>query len=231
MKLLKDFLRIVYRAASYSFEKYRYQSPDGYNAKRYWTDRLSKFGQNLRGVGNRWSSEIENEQMYHRAKKEFLALCRQEGIDFENARILDIGCGTGFYADVFRENGGRNYLGIDITDVLFEKLRKGYPGFEFRLIDITEQELDGEYDLIVMIDVTQHITNEAKFSFAMKNVRSLLSEQGVFVVTSWLSKKPRYRFYEVFRTMNDYKREFFDYSISNPTPFRDKYIFSIRKNR
>ena len=62
------------------------------------------------------------------------------------------------------ERGANHYLGIDITDKLFEQLRETLPTAEFRQLDITSQRLDGLYDLITMIDVTQHIVSEKQFA-------------------------------------------------------------------
>jgi cyclopropane fatty-acyl-phospholipid synthase-like methyltransferase len=167
--------------------------------------------------------------MYDEAKRVFIALCKNQGLDFSNIRMLDIGCGTGFYAQIFRENGGRNYVGIDIADTLFGKLREMYPDYEFCKKDVGMQELEGKFDLIIMIDVTQHITDDVKFSYAMQNVKSHLTKDGTFIVTSWLNDKLRTSCYEVSRSMEAYNRQFPDFVFGKPVPFRDKYIFSIKK--
>lgn len=207
----------------------RYWTPGEYNAKEYWRDRHSQYGFDLRGVGNKGLSSRENEHMYLEAKKVFLSLCQNHAIDFQNTLALDIGCGTGFYARVFLENGGKRYTGIDITDVLFDRLRQDFPQFEFLKLDVSIQAISAFFDLIIMIDVTQHITNNEKFSFAMQNVRSSLNKNGILIVTSWLNKDVRNSFYEISRGMDAYRKEFPDYEFSDPIPFRDKFIFSIRK--
>ena len=229
MKLINDPFGVQRRRISSFLQPYKYWAPNGYRAEKYWTDRLSKYGFYLRGVANAGLSHTENAWMYLRAKEVFLRLCRQEGVDFKKAQILDIGCGTGFYAKTFLENGGKQYLGIDITDVLFNQLRQKFPEFQFRKLDISIQELNGnlQFDLIVMIDVTQHIKNDDMFSFAMQNIRSNLSEGGILIVTSQLSEKTRHSFYEVSRSINAYEREFPGYVFNKLIPFREKFIFLI----
>jgi len=228
VELRRDVFRALKRCLSLFLQAIKYWTPNGYNTEKYWRDRLSKYGLELRSVGDIYLSHKENEQIYDKAKDVFLSLCRQEGVNFKRVRMLDIGCGTGFYAKVFLENGGKNYLGIDITDVLFGKLKRAFPGLEFRKLDICTQKLSGYFDLIIMIDITQHIINN-KFSFAMQNVRSHLSEDGIFIVTSWLNDEARYGLCEVSRTIEAYKREFPNYVFSKPIPFRDKFIFSIKR--
>ena len=81
-----------------------------------------------------------------------------------------------------------------------------------------------------MIDVTQHIVNPRKFCFAMQNIKSHLSEDGVFIVTSCISEKvTRRNFYVVDRPLTAYEREFSGYKFSEPRRFRDKFIFSVRR--
>jgi SAM-dependent methyltransferase len=144
--------------------------------------------------------------------------------------MLDIGCGTGFYAEVFRSQGGKYYLGIDITDQLFLALKQKFPEFSFRKADISSMVLSEQFALIKMISVTQHIVDDAAFSNAMHNIKSCLSPNGVLIVTSWLSRDFRHRtFYEVERPIDYYKKEYPDYIFSKPIQFRDKYIFSIRR--
>ena len=175
-------------------------------------------------------SSVENEKMYQQARETFEELCTQEGINLPNAKILDIGCGTGFYAEVFRSYGNKNYLGIDITDQLFFKLKNEFPSYRFNKLDITKDTIDERFDVIIMIDVSQHIVDDMLFSSAMKTIYSCLSENGTFIVTSWLSDQfKKKRPYEVERPISYYKKEFMNVNFSNPLPFRDKYIFTIRK--
>lgn len=204
--------------------------PGIYRPQAYWRHRLRKYEFDLRGVGHKGFSHQENERMYSTARSVFLELCREHCVDFGSAQMLDVGCGTGFYANAFQQASGQHYLGIDITDVLFAKLRAQFPGFDFMKLDITSQELCGTFDLVVMIDVTQHIVSPRKFSSAMQNIRSHLRQDGILVLTSWLSEKIiRRTYYEVARPLWLYKKEFPECEFSEPRKFRDKYIFSVRK--
>lgn len=209
---------------------YRAVFPDRYRPDEYWKHRLGRYGLDLRGVGNCTLSAEENERQYREAERDFLGLCRAEAIDLKDTRVLDIGCGTGFYAGVLRRQGVRAYTGLDITDALFDQLRARYPDFNFIQGDITRSVPPGPYDLILMIDVTQHIVHKERFSSAMRNVSRALAPQGTLVVTAWLTPEFVQRQpHEVARPMEYYRREFRDYSFSEPRPFRDKYVFAVRK--
>lgn len=217
-----------YQRLRRTIEFCKYWRPKGYDARRYWENRHSEYGFDIRGVGNAELTKEENDRMYAQARSVFLELCTEGNVIFPKVRILDVGCGTGSYANILRGKGVIKYTGIDITDVLFNQLRSDYPGYNFIKMDVSSQELTEEYDLIIMIDVTQHITAKNGFSFAMQNIKKHLSSDGVFIVTSWLSAGRRNLWYEVSRTLEDYKKEFGSYNFSKPKAFRDKSIFSIR---
>lgn len=223
-KLRKRLLRPFWQLRDLLF-------PRKYRPKKYWKARHAQHGFTLRGVGNWTHSNEENEKSYLEAKAIFLNLCAQQNIDFKAAKMLDIGCGTGFYAEVFRDNGGKNYVGIDITNQLFKGLRNKFPDFTFKKCDIAKQNLKDKFDLIIMIDVTQHIVDDKRFTFAMRNIRSHLGENGVFIVTSDLSDRLiQSQPHVVARPIAYYHREFPDYFFSQPLQFRGKFIFAIKKD-
>ena len=221
------------KAAKVFYRKISGLLPKGkYKPSKYWRKRHNKYGFDLRGVGNCTLSHEENAKVYESGKRVFYQLCEKQGIDFSTAHTLEIGCGTGFFTKAFLENGGKDYLGIDITSVPLEQLRKEYSNFSFRKQDITKEQLKDKYDLIIMIDVTQHIVENGAFAFAMENVSSHLKPGGAFIVTSWLTDDLVQRtYYEVSRPLSYYESYFPDFEFSDPIPFRDKYIFTIRNQK
>ncbi|OXU14952.1 class I SAM-dependent methyltransferase [Sedimentisphaera salicampi] len=202
-----------------------------YLPKKYWNDlHSSKDIDSLRRVGYKNRSEEENRAMYEKARQTFLGFCKECGVDFSASKVLEIGCGTGFYTEIIRSQGCRQYTGIDISRVTIKQLRKKYRGCKFKTLDAAQGKLREKFDVIVMIDVTQHIVGEKKFASAMKNIDQMLTTGGVFIVTSWLSEQIiQNRYYEVKRPLSCYKQAFPKYNFSKPEPFRDKYIFSIFK--
>ena len=206
-----------------------YGKKDDYDAQKYWSDRFSKYGLSLKGAGHEGISEVKNELAYAEAKNIFLNICSQENIDFSTARILEVGCGTGFYTQILSELGTQNYLGIDITNVLFPELKQMFPHFDFIREDITTGEIQGEFDVIIMIDVIEHIVNEDKFTSAMENIKCCLSDSGVFIIAPLLeSNRQKKLFYVNFWSINDLKSRFKGYAFSEPVPFRNGYIMSIK---
>ena len=48
--------------------------------------------------------------------------------------------------------------------------------------DTTSDVLDGSFNVVLMIDVVEHIVEETKLDFAMQNVDRCLAPGGVFVL-------------------------------------------------
>lgn len=204
--------------------------PQKYRPEKYWKARHKKHGLDFRGVGNWTQSNEHNEQEYINERAIFLDFCKKQGIDFKGLRILDVGCGTGFFAEAILDSGGTDYLGIDITDELLRKVGEKLPDFRFKKLDVAKHELEGEFDLIIMISVGQHIVDEKRFSFAMQNIRRHLSDNGIFVATMWGSDEYVHPSdHVVYRPVRFFQKEFEGFRFSDPEQFGLKHLYSINK--
>lgn len=94
-------------------------------------------------------------------------------------------------------------MGVDITDALFPTLVKRFPDFKFIRRDVTSDLIDGKFDLILMIDVIEHIVSEEKLYFAMGNVQRCLAESGCFLVAPVVEKARHSMFHVRFWTLAD----------------------------
>ena len=187
------YLKIVFlKAIIYPF---KYKIGNDYNAEEYWQDRFMKYGDNIRGPGDEGASEKENKKRYERVLNIFKELCKQFIIDFKHMKILEIGTGTGLITNAIYELGVQHYNGIDITDIIFPMLRKRYKTYNFVKLDITTDYIEGKYDLIVIIDVIEHIVKREKFEFAMNNIKFCLAEGGALIIAPLVEKNFKAQFY------------------------------------
>ena len=161
-------------------------------------DRFYKYGKSLKGVGDEGLSEEQNQKMYAQAASVFQGILQRGGIDLQKAKVLEIGCGTGFFTGILNELGVNDYTGLDITDVLFDDLKRKFPHYKFILRDITQAILPDKYDLIIMIDVLEHIVDESKFNFAMDSIRQVLTDNGIFLAGPLLKKRQNIYFMSTF---------------------------------
>lgn len=197
---------------------------EGYEAEKYWTDRHNRYRHSFCGVGNLSLSEEANVQDYVAAVDTMRDLLRLVSLDPRGKSALDIGCGNGFWTGILQEWGVKAYVGLDITDALFDLLQKRHPQFEFVAGKVQALPLRSGYELITMIDVTQHITDDFELQDILTRVRSLLAENGVFIVTFWNKVQPQEVFYETFRPFRFYTATLAGMAHTPPIRFRDKFV-------
>ena len=198
----------------------------GYDPETYWKNRLGHFGFDLRGAGRIDLTTGQNEDMH----REAWGILRGAMGNPPLGRVLDIGCGQGFFAERLAEAGVQQYLGVDVTDVLHADMaRRLPPHFRLKKLDIGKDNLpDEKFDVALMIDVTQHLVDPAAFAHAMQEVSRHLAPGGLFLVTSWLDPSARCSSYERSRGLDDYRAAFPGWTFAQPVRFRDKWLLTIR---
>ncbi len=164
---------------------------DTFDAGEYWRKRVVS-GSDLGIVGHRSMGLAYNAQIYER-RLEVLddMLERHVSKPIEKLRILDIGCGSGFYTGYWKERGVRDYVGVDISAATISHLFEQFPGFTFINADITEgvpDDLAGQppFDVVTIFDVFYHIVDDERFASAVRNIGTLTADSGVVLVMDQL---------------------------------------------
>lgn len=172
-----------------------------YDPARYWGERLGRdfslAGAGHAGVGlafNRWAYRVRRQVL-----RRVLA---EQGVAVSGARVLELGFGTGFYLDLWRELGATHVLGIDIAEpaVRAARERHGAGGWRFEQADIGQplplgdaavvgsplpvgegKVRDGTaaaYDIATAFDVLFHLVDDAAWNGALDNVAAALRPGG-----------------------------------------------------
>lgn len=117
---------------------------------------------------------------YYAASTNFVAAT----LDFEPKRIFDLGSGTGLLPSFwFKYFPNAEYVLCDIAQEMLEVAKKrfeGIPNVKYEVLDYSKNLPSGKADLIISALSIHHLEHEAKKSL-FKNIRSALSECGVFV--------------------------------------------------
>lgn len=185
----------------------KYRSRGGYDAERFWDDRLRSYGLSLRGVGHEGLSEAANSEEYAQAAAVFRRTI-QPLVGDRPPKTLEVGSGTGFYTSLLQQMGVRDYTGFDITDALFGSLRERFTGYRFVQGDITVDTIRDAFDLVVMIDVTEHIVSTRKFQEAMSNLKGSTLPGGYVVIGPQFDKGSRHLFYVHFWSIDQVDEQF-----------------------
>lgn len=151
----------------------------------YWEDRLHKIS-GLEGVGFKKLGQSFNNWAYRVRKKVFKNELVKSGLDLSGKKVLDIGSGTGFYIQLWKELGARDLTGVDITPTSVENLKKTFANDRFFQSDIGDVNFNSanqfeQYDLISAMDVLFHIVDDQRFEQSIKNISSILKKDGYFV--------------------------------------------------
>jgi SAM-dependent methyltransferase len=153
------------------------------NPKDYW-ELLHRKSYGLTSVGYIGVGRPFNAWMY-RVRRRVFRDTMQAFITEQDPEILDIGSGTGFYLDRWRELGFRRISGTDVSEVAVERLRERYPSLEIAQLDISEEPVgpSRQFDVVSIIDVLFHITSDRSYVRALRNLAELVRPGGILVLT------------------------------------------------
>jgi SAM-dependent methyltransferase len=159
-----------------------------FDAKSYWETRLRQHP-GLSGVGNTRMGKQYIGWLYRVRRRVFLRLLRSLGTDFSRARVFDVGSGTGFYLELWKELGVPSIAACDLTETAVSRLRSAFPATRILEMDIGEAfrpPPDEQYDVVSAFDVLFHIVEEGRYEQAIRNVHSLLRPGGLFLFSDVL---------------------------------------------
>lgn len=164
-----------------------------FNAKEYWNTRLNEQF-TLKGVGYVTFSDRYNDWLYNRKKQVLDKLFSKQLADLKGKKVLDIGCGTGFFVEKYI-NKGAAVSGADITTKSIEELTKKFPMASFHLLDLGDKEgvVSQQFDVINMWDVMYHLVDDSEFRQACKNIGAMSKPGTYFIVTDFFGSKKEVR--------------------------------------
>jgi SAM-dependent methyltransferase len=124
-------------------------------------------------------------------------IIRKNALNFLS--ICEVGCGAGEIIKQLSEQLGKEkkYFGYEISEIAFEVCKKKkQPTLSYFLKDITEEE-DNKFDIILCIDVFEHIQDYLGFLSKLKNKATYkifhipldLSVQSIFRISSIIKKR------------------------------------------
>jgi 2-polyprenyl-3-methyl-5-hydroxy-6-metoxy-1,4-benzoquinol methylase len=146
-----------------------------YNNKQYWNNLVGN-QMSLREVG--WPSWTEafNKARYRLTAEQTIATLQQT-LTTAPTHILEIGCGIGFWTNIVTQlYPNAMYVGIDISANAVANLQQKYStnkNISIVCADIGQaniSELNQSFDLVICMEVLLHITDDAAWQNAIKNI-------------------------------------------------------------
>lgn len=107
------------------------------------------------------------------------------GLDFTDAKILDIGIGGGYFAQKFiKLNKKVRYTGIDIENYLQKNIIKRVDFVKVDLNHLTDInsfiKRQTKYDYIFIFDVLEHLIY---FHYILQNIHKIISPKGRLIIS------------------------------------------------
>lgn len=133
------------------------------------------------------------------------------------AKILDVGCGTGFALDMMKNRvKPENYIGIDISRKMLSKAGAKHQGYIFSNFDISKNEffIKERFDIALSLFSIPYIGIDS-----IKNIKKTLKNGGVYIVVYY--NKP------YLNPDSVYHRQRLKY-LFTVKPYVDKYIKQLK---
>ena len=109
-------------------------------------------------------------------------------IKWRNKKVIDVGCGTGYFAYQVAKKGG-NVLGIDYSEeaIRIAKERYQHPNLVYKKIDVSKKIIE-KFDVVVSIGTLEHMDNPF---LMLKKLKKSLKQGGKIIITSpnWLNPR------------------------------------------
>lgn len=163
-------------------------------------EKMDKFFENrLEGYDEHMLTEIEGAD-------EFYKFTASQLPKEENAKVLDLGCGTGLeLEEYFSLNPSAKITGIDLSKGMLEALATKFPDKDLQLICQSYFDVDFEkekYDAAVSVESLHHFVSEKKLEL-YKKLREALKLDGYFVLTDYFaeSKELEAEYFENFKIL------------------------------
>ncbi len=175
-----------------------------YTPRDFWDRRLAEQF-DLRGTGETGLSLAYNRACYELRREVLERALREARVDPSGRRVLDVGCGTGFFTAWYLARGAQ-VTGVDIAPTSVERLRERFPGAQFVLADIGETDLAGTWDLVNAFDVLYHIVEDARWESAVLRLGEAVTPGGLLLVTDTFAPLGAIAEHNRMRPLHSYRR-------------------------
>jgi SAM-dependent methyltransferase len=169
------------------------------DSRTYWEQRIAR-GEGLVGVGVTALGPGFNRWAYRARAARFRAAATPLLEAGPRGPVADIGAGSGFYLDQWRQLGAGPIAATDLTAIAVQRLRERFPEVDVARMDISDPEAlpksglaPGGYALVSAMDLLFHILDEDGYRAAFENLSALLAPGGHLVLTEDMIRGRRAR--------------------------------------
>lgn len=145
------------------------------NSSIYWDDRYRLHGNTFRAMGDVTKDEGTNRDMYERFGKALASLVRKIDLRFNDKRLLDYGCGNGFFSAWAIQKNAK-VVPYDFSQVAVSYARQ----YGVRAV---KEIPSGEFDIIFAFQIFKRLTDNEKWTTGIRNLWKRVSENGILIIS------------------------------------------------
>ena len=142
------------------------------------------FTARIDGYDEHMKSNIEGASSFYKFTASLLPV-------IENAKVLDLGCGTGLeLEEFFLVNPNAKVTGIDLTEAMLDSLKAKFPDKDITTICGSYFDVpfgDGIFDAAVSVESLHHFSKEEKIPLYAK-LWQALKPDGYFILTDYFAE-------------------------------------------
>ncbi|MCG3137215.1 MAG: hypothetical protein HJJLKODD_01058 [Phycisphaerae bacterium] len=166
----------------------RKMMPNRHNGRSYWSARYTKAAGHDKAVGDRRMSEEQIRGAYAQKLEILQQAWRQHWPGGATGRLLDAGCGFGYYTEGARQTGF-DVLGVDFIDTAVAEARLRYPQCTFEVGDLTRLNLGRTFEAIISLNTYVAIVDEVDWRSAVQRVAAHLAPGGLWCLMDMLAEQ------------------------------------------
>lgn len=156
-------------------------------AEAYW-DRRHRLTGGLRSGGHIGLSEQQNQAFYLRRLATLIELLGMYHEPEAPLRLLDAGCGRGYFADALARLG-HEVTGVDVSPEAIAVCREECRG-EYHVSRLHEYRWAEPYDVVYSIDVLFHILDDELWAQSLSVLAMATRVGGALILTDVVSSEP-----------------------------------------
>ena len=153
----------------------------------YWDTRHREHRDSLLGPGCIGLDEVANRNDYA-AKWDRVRLVLEREVDRGATRILDAGCGTGWFTRRAATLGFTEVEAADFSTAAADIARRNAPASRVRVGALHEITCSEPYDVVMCIDVLFHVVDDTMWARSVENLGLLTRPGGALVIQDSLNE-------------------------------------------
>ncbi|WP_277209980.1 class I SAM-dependent methyltransferase [Isoptericola croceus] len=142
---------------------------------------MSNIGEAEAAYWDRWNADHrEHKREEISLDQARVVLQRIERLGRRDLRILEVGCGAGWFVDSLVQYG--SVTGVDLSPTVLERARHRVPEATFIVGDLMAVDLpSGSFDIVVGLEVLSHVEDQERF---FSRVADLLDDGGRLILAT-----------------------------------------------